>query len=98
MNKRPSNQQSIEQVLQQIVQMYGLEEPIRCAKIKQAWRTVMGDGIANETSHIYVKEHTLCIVIASAALKQELFFAREKIKQLINKQIKENFIFEVQIR
>ena len=67
-------------------------------KIEQGWKEMMGPWIYRETRAIHIKRDTLIIEIEAAALKQELHFAREKIREKVNEILGEEYIQQVIIR
>jgi len=75
-----------------------VKQKINETKLLNAWETIMGKLIANNTKSITLQNKTLYIDIKSAALKNELSFSKEKIKKLINNEFDEDIIDEVRIR
>ena len=57
----------------------------------------MGPGIRKYTAAVYVRHYKLFININAAALRQEIAFSKDKIKQLINDELDHEFIKEVVI-
>ena len=64
-------------------------------KIRQLWIELMGKPISNHTKSLNLKGNKLYINVDSAALKQELYYSRSKIKELLNKEMDDNIIHEV---
>jgi hypothetical protein len=58
----------------------------------------MGKTISTYTSNISVRKNVLYLTILSAPLKQELSYAKDKIKLRLNEELGEEFIREVVIR
>jgi hypothetical protein len=52
----------------------------------------MENGIANYTKDINLKNKTLYIKLSSPALKQELSYGKEKLKNLINQKFEKEII------
>jgi len=75
-----------------------LERQYLQVKIKNNWEKWLGRTIAIRTKSINIWNHKLVINVMSAPLKQELSYAKDTIKQIINKELGENFIQEVEIR
>jgi predicted nucleic acid-binding Zn ribbon protein len=57
----------------------------------------MGAMIARHTSNISLRKGKLYLKIESAALKQELTYSKDKIKEIFNKELGENVITDVLI-
>ena len=62
------------------------------------WYEMMGPTITKYTKSINLRKTTLYITIESAALKQELSFSKEKIKDRMNEELGEEHIQTVVIR
>ena len=57
----------------------------------------MGTAINKYTNRVELRKRTIYISIDSAALKQELNMGKEKIKQLLNQHLGEDYIETVVI-
>lgn len=53
--------------------------------VKNSWKDIVGDMIANSTTEIFFNEKVIFITLNSAALKHELTFRREELVNSINK-------------
>ncbi len=95
---RKNNEQSIKDVINQLFSTYQLQGKVNDAKVIACWEEVMGKTIANHTKQLYVRNGTLFLTIDSAPLKQELFFSKNKIKQILNKKLGMKHIEEVVFR
>jgi len=94
---RKSNDQSIKEVIGEIIESYKLKGRLDEVKLRNNWESLMGKAIANRTHSIGLKDGTLTIKITSAPLGEELFYASKKIKQLLNDELGEEVIKEVKI-
>lgn len=94
---RKSNDQSIKEVIGEIFDSYKLKGRLDEVKLRNTWEMLMGKAIANRTQHVSLRDGVLTIKIISAPLSQELHYASEKIKNLLNKEFKEEIIKEVRI-
>jgi len=59
------------------------------------WGRMMGPTIASRTKEIYVKNRVLNLRIDSSPLRQELFMAKTKLLDLINKDVGESVVDDV---
>ena len=84
---RNKNDITIGQALDNMITELGLKGKLDESRIKDMWVQVIGKPIAKYTSAISLKEGKLYIKVESAALKQELSYSREKIKELFNKEL-----------
>jgi predicted nucleic acid-binding Zn ribbon protein len=95
---RNKNDQSISEVMKEMIQEYKLEPQLNESRVKSLWNELMGKTIASYTSHISVRKNVLYLTILSAPLRHELSFAKDKIRDLLNVELGETFIKEVVIR
>jgi predicted nucleic acid-binding Zn ribbon protein len=54
--------------------------------------------IAKHTVQLRINKKVLYVEVDSAALRNELTYAREKLKKALNRKVKDNVIDEVVIR
>ena len=78
-----------------MLKAYGIKDKYNASKAKSIWHETMGPTISSYTENIYVKKGRLHINISSAALRQEISFAKDKIKKIINEELEEEFIKDV---
>ena|ERR1035437_8180797 len=67
-------------------------------KIIDGWEKIMGKMIAKHTKQISIYDKKLYLHLDSAPLKQELFYSREKIVQMLNEEAGEEVIKEIVFR
>ena len=82
--RQKKNEESIKSVIQRLLETYKLNGRINNAKIIDNWEKMMGKTIAKHTTGLYIKQGVLHVRINSAALKQEMFLHKPKIKQIVN--------------
>jgi hypothetical protein len=95
---RKKNDQSISEALQDMISEYRLGPQLNESRVKTLWGELMGKTISTYTSNISVRKNVLYLTILSAPLKHELSYAKDKIKDLLNGELGEDFIKEVVIR
>jgi hypothetical protein len=95
---RKTNEQSLKDVLHQLVDAYKLRSKLNQTKIRSVWAEKMGTTINEYTREIKVIRRKLFITLDSASLRQELGYSRDKIKEMMNEEIGEEYIEEVVIR
>lgn len=93
--KRNSNDQSIGDAIKHMLKHYGLEEKLDQIKVTSSWELIMGKTIARYTTDIYFREGTLIIKLSSAALRQELLYAKAKLIAKINIEIGKNVVKDI---
>lgn len=92
---RKSNDDTLGNILLKMLEAYGLKDKMQEVRIKNYWKEQMGPSIANYTKALFVKNKKVFIRLESAALRQELSYAKEKIKQMFNDLLKEEYVEEV---
>lgn len=92
------NNQSLKNVLKDMVETYRLKSRLTQTRLQNVWETIMGKTISGYTKEIKLRKNTLYLTIDSATLKQELSYGKEKIKNVLNKELGEKLIEEVVIR
>ncbi|KAF0195811.1 MAG: hypothetical protein FD166_2777 [Bacteroidetes bacterium] len=85
MVKRISNNQSIREVIEELLSAYHIEDKVNETRVIGLWDQVVGKMIARETTHLYIKNKILYVKLNSPALRQELGYARTKLVKLLNK-------------
>ncbi len=95
---RKSNDQKIDEVLKEMLKAYKLEGKMAEAKVINGWSQIMGAAVANRTSEIRFFEDKLYVTLTSSSLRQELFQAREKIRQLLNTEAGSEVVKEIVFR
>ncbi len=95
---RNSNEESIKEVIEQLIKTYQLGDKLNEVKLLHCWEKIMGEAISKRTSKITFKDHTIFIHIISAPLKEELTYGKENIKTLLNQELGGDFIKDVVIR
>ncbi len=95
---RKANEQSVKEVLKELLDAYRLKPKLDETRIRDAWATVMGAAIARYTQEIRLRRGKLTVVISSSVLRQELHFGRDKIRTNMNEALGEELIKEVEVR
>ena len=86
MNKR-QNSQSIGDILQQYIKKSGIQPKLDEAEIIRRWEDIVGSMINKHTDKIYLNNRKLYIRFDSAALKQEMSYAKTKLLDNVNRSI-----------
>ena len=97
-NKRNSNQESLGEVIDRMLNVYRLKSGLTELELKDKWSSVVGPHIASRTSNLRIFGQKLVIYVDSAALKQELFYQKSGILQNVNEYFGEDAITEKEIR
>ncbi|KAF5065109.1 Dna[CI] antecedent, DciA [anaerobic digester metagenome] len=85
MAKRTTNNQSLRQVIEELIEAYRLGDKLNQARVISLWDNVVGKMIARDTTHLYIKHKTLYVKLNSPALREELGYAKSKLIKSLNK-------------
>ncbi|MFO8087833.1 MAG: DUF721 domain-containing protein [Bacteroidales bacterium] len=96
--KKKDNQQSLGDVVRQVIDYYRLGARLDEINIGRIWDKNMGAMIARHTNNVYLHDKVLIIELDSAALRSELSYGKEKIKQMINKEMGREAVEEVLVK
>ncbi len=98
MAKRTSNESSIADVLKEIIEKNKLQPGIDEVVVKDAWKSLMGNGVNSYTRNVILKNGTLYVELTSAVLREELTYGKEKIIALINEELRRDVVKNVILR
>ncbi|MBK8492332.1 MAG: DUF721 domain-containing protein [Saprospirales bacterium] len=94
---RRQNDQTLGEVLKEWLENSPIKGKIYQSRINLIWKAQMGATINQYTTEIKLVRRKLYLKIVSAPLRQELSFSREKVRNMINEQLGEEFLEEVVI-
>ncbi len=78
MAKRLNNESSVGDVLKHIIEANKLQPGIDQITVKEAWVSLMGNGVNSYTKEVTLRKNTLYVELTSAVLRQELSYGKEK--------------------
>ena len=89
------NTVTVKEALERMVSDLKIKGKLDESRIRDLWAEIMGKPIAKYTTKISLSKSKLYVEVNSAALKQELNYSRDKIKEVFNKELGDNVIKEV---
>jgi len=98
MAKRLNNQSTIGDVLKQIIQVNKLQPGMDQIDVKDAWRSLMGNGVNSYTKNVVLKGSTLYVELSSSVLREELSHGKTKIVTMINEELRRDVVKDVVLR
>jgi hypothetical protein len=98
MAKRTSNESSISEILKEIIDKNKLQAGIDEVVVKEAWKSLMGNGVNSYTRNVILKNGTLFVELTSAVLREELTYGKDKIIALINEELRRDVVKNVVLR
>ena len=94
---RKQKAEAVGMIGRQFLREEGLETPYNEYRLVQAWPEVMGQGIANYTGNLEIRNRVLYVRLKSSVIRQELSMNRkvlvQKLNQHVGAQVIENIIF-----
>lgn len=98
MAKRLNNDSSVGDVLKHIIETNKLQTGIDQIAVKEAWVSLMGNGVNSYTKEVTLRKNTLYVELTSAVLRQELSYGKEKIIRMINEEFRRDVVNEIVFR
>jgi hypothetical protein len=98
MAKRLNNQSTVGDVLKQIIEVNKLQGGMDQIDVKDAWRSLMGNGVNTYTRNVVLKGSTLYVELTSAVLREELSHGKSKIIKMINEELRRDVVRDVVLR
>ncbi|GIS04475.1 MAG: hypothetical protein CM15mP107_0950 [Bacteroidota bacterium] len=94
---RRSKSQPIGDVIKELLKNYDITSKFNEAHVITSWDKLMGPSVTKYTVKIEVEKRILFVKLSNAALKQELSYARQKIKKMLNDEVGEEVLLDVRI-
>lgn len=82
---RKSNLIKLGDAINEIFKQEKLDVKISQFTVKNEWKDIVGDLIANHTSEMFFNNKILFVTISSSALKQELAYSKDELLKNVNK-------------
>ena len=98
MAKRLNNESSIGDVLKEIIQSNKLHPGMDQISVKEAWVSLMGNGVNSYTKNVALKGSTLYVELTSSVLREELSHGKSKIIVMINEELRRDIVKDVILR
>jgi predicted nucleic acid-binding Zn ribbon protein len=95
---RRSNEQTLKEVLDDLLKAYKLDKGIGELRIAKAWEQQLGVTINKHTKEFKLYNGILYITLDSAVVREELSYAKTKIKDMLNKEAGSDLIKDIILR
>ncbi|MBL7717369.1 MAG: DUF721 domain-containing protein [Flavipsychrobacter sp.] len=89
---------SIGEALNLLLEKSKWKPKVNEVKLKEEWESIVGKTIAKYTRGINLYNGVLTIYTDMAALKQELTFGKEQLKDNINEYLGEIAVFDIVVK
>lgn len=91
-----SNEHSLQDLLKTAYNRLEMSDVVDEMDVKTAYERVVGDLIARLTWKVRYQDGKLSVTLASAALRQELFYRRESLRVSINDAVGRNVVQQIE--
>lgn len=98
MAKRLNNENTVGEVLKHIIKDNRLQSGMDQISAKEAWKSLMGNGVNSYTKSVVLRNSTLYVELTSAVLREELSFGKQKIIAMINEEFRRDIVKDVVLR
>ena len=97
--KRNFRSKSVKTILDNMISgSNSLNSGLNNVKVQKIWEQTMGSNVNSYTKEVNLKNKTLYISLSSSVLRQELSYGKQKIVDLINKEIGNEIITKIVLR
>jgi len=93
--KKRSNEQSLTEALDHLVDAFGMRERMDELDITTAWDKLVGPMVARHTVTVRLREGRLRVRVDSAPLRHELSYMREALKEVLNHRAGRTVVEEI---
>ena len=95
MKRRESNQQTLKQAIERLMQAYRLSDKMLEMDVIKAWEEMMGKAIAKRTEEIFIKDKVLYLKLRSAPLREELILSKTKMIKMLNEKAGKELVKDI---
>jgi predicted nucleic acid-binding Zn ribbon protein len=89
------NDQRLKEVLDGLVEAYGLREKLDEQEVVSAWDQVVGGMVARHTSALQLRRGKLTVRLDSAPLRHELTYMRTELVRSLNERFGREVVKEI---
>lgn len=97
MSSRKYTEKTLKDLIGEMLKNTGMDRRFNELDVIQCYKKAVGDIISKKTKDVYLKDRTLVIKMDSGALKQEMFYEKKKILNLINDQLQAPFLEDIEV-
>lgn len=95
---RKKNNVSLSEALQEFISSNKLQKGLDKVLIKEAWISLMGNGVNNYTTGLDLRNGTLFVSLSSSVLREELSLGKSKIINLLNEEVGREVVKKIVLR
>ncbi len=98
MSKRHNQHLPISSVIQGFIKANKLQSGLDKVDVKDAWAQMMGNGVNNYTTNVFIENGTLYVELSSSVLREELSYGKDKIMAMLNESVGKELIKKIILR
>ncbi len=98
MAKRKSINVPLGEALKEFIDKNKLQNGIDKVEAREAWENLMGNGVANYTTGVELRNGTLYVALSSSVLREELSHGKSKIINMLNEELGKDLIKKIILR
>jgi hypothetical protein len=92
---RRTNDKSLKEAIEQMMQVYKIKRKFDETGIIAAWPELVGKSVANRTKELFIHDKKLFLRIESSVIKNQLVLMRTQIIEKINTEAKSILIEDI---
>ncbi|MEN8928445.1 MAG: DUF721 domain-containing protein [Flavobacteriales bacterium] len=96
--KRNKELTPLKEAIEKLLKVYKISDKMDEITLRKEWEELMGKAISNKTKSLELRKRVLIIGIESSVLRHELSFAKEKLKESLNRKLKRRAVDEIIFR
>ncbi len=98
MSKKKDEDHSLGGVLREFISRNKLQKGIDRVNAREAWKSLMGNGVNNYTTSVELRNETLFVSLSSSVLREELSLGKTKIISMLNEELGRELIKKLVLR
>lgn len=98
MSKRHNEHMKLSDALKEFVETNKLQGGLDKVDVKEAWVSLMGNGVNTYTTNVLLQKDTLYVQLSSSVLREELSYGKEKIISMLNEALGKDLIKKLVLR
>lgn len=95
---KDNQEKPLKELVNQMLRAYGLGEKLDEMSLIKSWEDIVGKMIAKHTKDIYFNKGNLYISLDSAPLRQELSFAKSRLREKLNEHAGKVLVKEIYLK
>ena len=98
MSKRHNDNIKISDLLKDFVKDNKLQDGLDKVDVRDAWKSLMGNGVNNYTTDVQLKGNILYVQLSSSVLREELSYGKDQIMTMLNEALGKELILKLVLR